>query len=97
MFDKLVLTDNAKIAQIETMEYMVALGYKCHLEHPMIKANGGNGRIDIVCYKGNETVAIEVDNRRPRINSINKLKHFKATKKYVICRNLNILEIKGCD
>lgn len=82
MFDKLKLTDHAKTAQYEVKDYMQDLGYKCHLEHKVNdRYDGRNGRIDIVCYKGNETVY--------------KLEHFKATKKYVICRNGYVMEIKG--
>lgn len=96
MFDKLKLTDHAKTAQYEVKDYMQDLGYKCHLEHKVNdRYDGRNGRIDIVCYKGNETVAIEVDNKTPRKKSIYKLEHFKATKKYVICRNGYVMEIKG--
>ena len=96
MFDNLKLSDHAKTSQYEVKDYMQSLGYKCHLEHKVEdRYDGRNGRIDIVCYKEKEIVAIEVDNRTPRKNSIYKLKNFKANKKYIICRNGYILEIKG--
>ena len=88
MFSGLVLTDHAKTAQLEVRDFMRNKGYFCRLEvFVNDRGDGKTGRIDIVCYKKNETIAIEVDRKTPRRKSIFKLENFKATKKYVICRN----------
>jgi len=95
MFENLKLTDNAKIAQYEVRDYMQSLGYKCILEYGVKdRYDGNSGRIDIVCFKNNETIAIEVDNKKPRKKSIYKLENFNANKKYVICRNGKNIEVE---
>lgn len=95
MFENLKLTDNAKLAQNEVRNYMQSLGYKCILEYKVKdRYDGNSGRIDIVCFKNNETIAIEVDNKKPRKKSIYKLENFNANKKYVICRNGKNIEVE---
>ena len=88
MFSKLKLTDNARMAQLEVRDYMEDMGYSCKLEVRVDnRGDGKTGRIDIVCYKDSEIIAIEVDRKTERRKSIIKLNNFHATQKYVICRN----------
>lgn len=50
------------------------------------RGDGYTGRIDMVLFKGKESVGIELDRKTPRVKSIFKLRALKPTKAFVITR-----------
>ena len=61
---------------------------------PVLNKDGTrrDGRIDLVASKGDCVVAYELDAKRPRLNSINKLMAFACTEAWVVCRTSGIIE-----
>lgn len=55
-------------------------GFNVEFECPATKSNGRNGRIDIVCRYGAYAAAIELDCRRPRRKSVEKLLNFDGVR-----------------
>ncbi|MCK9320000.1 hypothetical protein [Methanoculleus sp.] len=90
LFERLVLTDNAKIAHYETVKYLENLGFECQKEYRVPdRGDGRSGRIDIIAFKGNLQIAIEIDRLSPRAKSIYKLKELPdGFIKCVICRKV---------
>ena len=69
----LVITDNAAMAQDEIFLWLLSHGWHGQKEYPMPYYDGKkirDGRIDIVVFKGEVSLAIEVDARNPRKKSI---------------------------
>lgn len=84
MFENLIVTDNAAVAQQEVAEYLRALGYSVMLEYH-ISYDATDGRIDIVAKKDGHALAIEVDRSSPRKKSLVKLNLYKEQHKNCEC------------
>ncbi len=88
LFDKLVLTDTAALAHRDVVNYLTQRGFKCQCEYVLTnRGDGHKGRIDLIAIKNDIKLAIEIDCRTPRLNSIRKLKQMpKEYIKCIICR-----------
>ena len=87
LFKGLVITDHAKQAQKETVQYLTERGFNCIMEYLVNdRGNGTNGYIDIIATKGNDKLAIEFDRHSPRVKSIYKLNQLNDHQKVVLLR-----------
>jgi len=99
IFKGLVVSDNAKHAQNQTIAHLSNLGFKCCPEY-RVKSNGRGkaGRIDIVAIRGNLRLAIEFDRHSPREQSIYKLRLMQGYHKIILLRgyghgNINDIDV----
>lgn len=71
MVESVNLTDNASMLQKEIKEDLERGGFvvEAEVKTPL-------GRIDLVVSEGSRSVAIELDNKFPRANSLKKLRQF---------------------
>ena len=60
-------------------EAMTALGFVVVKEWAVAFSNGQGGRVDVVAFRANRAVALELDNRSPRQKSVAKLRMFPKT------------------
>jgi plasmid stabilization system protein ParE len=98
LFSGLEVTDNAKDAQIETVNYLTNLGFYCVMEHRVKdRGNGRPGYVDILAKKGDIRLAIEFDHRYPRTKSIYKLKQLDNCQKIILLRGHGTGEADGIE
>jgi hypothetical protein len=71
-------------------------GFDVSFEFLVRRVNGRRGRIDLVATKADESVAIELDNKMPRIGSLEKLRLFEGSK-MVILREGEQMNVEGID
>lgn len=67
------MPDDASHVQERLINAMVAAGYQVFHEYVVALPSGRSGRIDIVAKKDGRWLAIEIDARKPRKRSIEKL------------------------
>lgn len=60
------------------VEFLKARGWRVFREYA-VAANGRGGRVDVVAFRDDVNLALELDNRSPRERSIEKLKLFPAS------------------
>lgn len=92
MFDELVLSANKDDTFFTLLRFLNKRGFRCDL-HVLIpdRGDGKKGKIDIIATKNNTKLAIMLDNKEPRIKSINKLKQMPSNYiKCIICRIVGV-------
>lgn len=92
-FSKLKVTDNARKANKEIREYLNKNGFKCSHTFTQYRDSYGrikNGRIPIYAtqIKTGKTIAIIVDNRTPRVVSVQKLMGCESDYKLILLRGV---------
>jgi plasmid stabilization system protein ParE len=98
LFSGLEVTDNAKKAQIETVNYLTNLGFYCVMEYRVKdRGNGCPGYVDIFAKKGDIRLAIEFDRHSPRTKSIYKLKQLNNCQKIILLRGHGTGEADGIE
>lgn len=88
LFSTLTVTDNARIAHEEVVQFLERHGFKCEKEHFVIdRGDGRRGRVDVYAVRGNLKLAIEIDERTIRKKSIFKLRQIKDAVRVVLLRD----------
>lgn len=87
LFADLKVSDHARTAQFQTVNYLRKKGFDVHIEHRVPNRGDGKlGRIDIIAEKGEEILAIEFDRSNPRKKSLFKLENFDCDHRIVLLR-----------
>ena len=76
--------DSAAVFHAAVVNHLFVCGFRVRTEICVELPSGKGGRIDLVAYDNRGAVAIELDNRRPRRKSLDKLSVFDGGRVVVL-------------